>query len=602
METKHLLRACLGGVVLGWAGLVAVPALATSLVWNDHDGAGAWDTATASWTGGGTVFTDGGVDDVTFSNTAGGTITISANMTPVSTTVSAASGTYTFSGGPIDGGTLVKSGGGTLDLRDTLTNGFTAITLGGGIVQFDQRQPGATTVNQLGAGPITVTENSTLSYAYNTVGGVGGTVSNATTINAGKTLTLTREVGQHYPAYSGKISGSGALRIESTLANYWSITNSANDFSGGITIAGTGWFQNDGALGNNSVIHVEAGRQFWFTGSMGAGKTVNLLGNANMLRGTWNGVVQGNGFGVSMSDGTLGLNNANNSQAWTFNNIGTLRIGVPGSLGPASAYLSYTSNPNNYLEFFDAVGGTFPNELRMSTGDNRTLKVENAGATITWTGKISGNGTAAKFVYKDGPGTFVTTDWQANNSLTIKEGRFLVNDPDTAGMGNVTVKSGAVLGGTGQIEPAVGNSVTVEAGGILAPGASAGTLSVAGNLVMASGSTAFLEFAGTGAGQFDALTVTGGTLNLSAAGDILDVTILAPYYSQVGDSFRILNATSVSGEFDIVRWNGWTTGSVYTVTYDPDGAVLEFLVSIPEPGALVLLAAGAVLAGARRRH
>ena len=76
-------------------------------------GGGNWDTTTANWTGDSTTFTDDGTVNVIFDKTNGGTITISAGMSPLSTTVSAASGTYTFSGGPIDGsGSLTKSGGG----------------------------------------------------------------------------------------------------------------------------------------------------------------------------------------------------------------------------------------------------------------------------------------------------------------------------------------------------------------------------------------------------------------------------------------------------------------------------------------------------------
>jgi autotransporter-associated beta strand protein/T5SS/PEP-CTERM-associated repeat protein len=102
-------------------GLVAVqPVQAATITWGVA-GDGNWDIATANWLPGPTTFTDGTVDDVIFDDTAGGTITISANMSPLSTTVSAASGTYTFSGGPIDSGSLTKSGAGTLVLSGANT-------------------------------------------------------------------------------------------------------------------------------------------------------------------------------------------------------------------------------------------------------------------------------------------------------------------------------------------------------------------------------------------------------------------------------------------------------------------------------------------------
>lgn len=601
MASTSGVRRCVAGLVC--AGLMGSGAFAGSLTWNVAGG-GTWDTAAANWIGTATTFADTGtgVDNVTFNNTAGGTINIATNMTPLSTTVSATLGTYTFSGGPIDGGALIKSGAGMLDLRDMLANGFSSITLGGGTVRFDQRQPTTNYVNQLGSGTITVSDNSTLSYAYdNGAGGQmgGGSVSNPMTIANGKVMTLKREFSSHYLSYDGLISGLGGLRIEGSAGNQWTISNAANSFSGGVTVAGVVTFSNDGAFGGNSTITGESGT-LKVSGTMGIGKTLSLTGSIYMVGGQWNGVVQGNTFGLSMSDGTLGLNNASNSQASTFNNIGTLRIGVPGSLG--AGQLGYTSNPNNFLEFFDPVGGTFSNAFWMGTGDNRTLKVENAGATINWTGPITGSGGVTRFVYKDGPGTFSTTDWQANYSISIRGGRLLMNDPVTSGMGNVTVQTGGTLGGTGQISLGAGNTVTVAAGGTLGPGASAGTLSVVGTTTVASGGSLYLEFGGIPAsGQFDKLLVT-GLLDLSATGDILNITTLPTYYSNVGDTFHVLNYTTRNGAFDLLQWNGWTTTSVFSVAYDTGGgADLTFLVSIPEPASGLFLALAGLALLRRRR-
>jgi hypothetical protein len=60
------------------------------------------------------------------------------------------------------------------------------------------------------------------------------------------------------------------------------------------------------------------------------------------------------------------------------------------------------------------------------------------------------------------------------------------------------------LGGTGT----VGGSVSVSAGGTLAPGDSPGILST-GSVSLASGSTYSVEINGASAGQFDRLNVAG---------------------------------------------------------------------------------------------
>lgn len=107
----------LGNIMLAAAlAMLALPSgTQAAITWNVA-GNGNWDTATSNWLPGPATFTDDGTVDVIFDNTAGGTITISPNMSPLSTAVSATSGTYTFSGGPIDSGTLTKSGGGALTL------------------------------------------------------------------------------------------------------------------------------------------------------------------------------------------------------------------------------------------------------------------------------------------------------------------------------------------------------------------------------------------------------------------------------------------------------------------------------------------------------
>lgn len=89
--------------------LSAAPA--APLTWN-LAGNGNWNTTTANWvTGDGTptTFTDGEVDAVVFTNASGGTITIAANMSPLSTTVDAPSGTYTLKRSPSAATSLLRT-------------------------------------------------------------------------------------------------------------------------------------------------------------------------------------------------------------------------------------------------------------------------------------------------------------------------------------------------------------------------------------------------------------------------------------------------------------------------------------------------------------
>jgi autotransporter-associated beta strand protein len=113
------------GINLGWHLTTPIPG---SVTWN-LAGGGAWNFSDNNWTGGSpdpNRYVNW--DNVTFSNAAGGTITLltGIGITPTSTTVSATSGTYTFAGAGIATGTLSKAGLGRLVL--TNANTFTGDT------------------------------------------------------------------------------------------------------------------------------------------------------------------------------------------------------------------------------------------------------------------------------------------------------------------------------------------------------------------------------------------------------------------------------------------------------------------------------------------
>ncbi len=177
----------------------------------------------------------------------------------------------------------------------------------------------------------------------------------------------------------------------------------------------------------------------------------------------------------------------------------------------------------------------------------------------------------------------------------------LTGTANIEGGGNDALYVKGSLSGAGTINA---NSRNIYVAGSLTPGSSIGTFTVSGgNLAMASGSSLYLELGGTPAsGLFDKLVVTGGTLDLSATGDALNITTLPGYYSNVGDTFHFVDYASRNGIFNILQWNGWATNSVFSLSYDVSGgANLTFLVSIPEPASGLLLALAGLAALRRRR-
>lgn len=168
-----------------------------------------------------------------------------------------------------------------------------------------------------------------------------------------------------------------------------------------------------------------------------------------------------------------------------------------------------------------------------------TTEMNTAGGNLTFNAAISGNSgagltkTGGKDLILAGANTYP-------GPTTINGGRLLL----TGSLGDgadVTVASGGTLGGTGS----VGRHVTVQSGGLLAPGVGIGKLTVSGgkNLTLASGSATGVEGnrAGpshdqvTGIGTFTA----GGTLHVTNTGAAL----------QIHDSFALFSAGSYAGQF-----------------------------------------------------
>ncbi|MBI5683897.1 MAG: PEP-CTERM sorting domain-containing protein [Verrucomicrobia bacterium] len=131
--------------------------------------------------------------------------------------------------------------------------------------------------------------------------------------------------------------------------------------------------------------------------------------------------------------------------------------------------------------------------------------------------------------------------------------------------------------------------------GIIAPGHSPGTLSFSGSLTLNDSSLLSMEIGGTATNDYDRVWV-GGLLRI---GGLLDVTLTNGYTGNAGDTFDLFNFGTLTGTFSQTNLPAlagglqWNTSQLYTL-----GDIS--IMSVPEPGAGVLLALG-MAALARRR-
>lgn len=133
----------------------------------------------------------------------------------------------------------------------------------------------------------------------------------------------------------------------------------------------------------------------------------------------------------------------------------------------------------------------------------------------------------------------------AEGATTIQSGSLTLDDGtlDNSSGSGITI-TGGMLQGTGDV---IGNVLNQSC---LAPGLSAGELSVDGDYTQTINSRLLIELGGTSninplAFEYDLLSVT-GTADLAG---VLEVSLLEDYLPLAGDTFEILTAASIEGVF-----------------------------------------------------
>jgi len=269
---------------------------------------------------------------------------------------------------------------------------------------------------------------------------------------------------------------------------------------------------------------------------------------------TVSGLLTGDGAFVRMSaqsrftnddakESILTVTNASNDYAGgTVIQGGVLRIFDDGALGAPGTPVTF--QPFGFNEGSSALAtaadSTIARDILLPTPG--WLRAD-AGTTGTYSGVISGVGSLSigfldwtGAVALEGDNTFA-------GGAVVRAGTLLaMNSTGSAtGSGDVLVDPGAAIGGVGAVAGDV-----VLTGSTIAPGASAGALSV-GGLSMDDDSTMAVQIAGSDDGQFDRVVST-GPVTLAGA---LDVSLLDGYELQADDAFEIVSAPSVSGAFAV---------------------------------------------------
>jgi autotransporter-associated beta strand protein len=472
---------------------------------------------------------------------------------------------YAFSGpGKISGLTsLTKQGAGTATLG--LANDYAgATTVSAGTMQF-----GA--ANATGSADLSVASGAKVDL--NGFAGTASALSGSGLVDntSGTQSTLTFGSGNTSGTWAGVFTNSAAggvrlIKVGSgtntfTATNYLAGQNQINGgkliipAGAGIAPVGTAEFWiAEGA--NTATVEINGGflgGNNWFV----VGRN-NLAANGTLIVNS--GTVQKTGggnfvVGSLAATGTLIVNGGqvlNNANLWLGERTGAIaRLYLNGGLVQATQIRGNDNGglPTTSEAYFN--GGTLqasassadfigaPTVAYIQSGglvfDTQGFVITNA-AALTEDGTFPGGG-----LVKLGTGTLVLSGANGYSGLTVVSNGTL--NVDSSISGPATIKSGATLGGNGFI----GGVVTVEAGGRLAAGSSIGILYLGATPSLAGSVVAEVDRNG-GVPLADQISASGLPLNY---GGTLVITNTGAEL-QVGDTFKLFEASSYNGSFSIV--------------------------------------------------
>jgi hypothetical protein len=348
---------------------------------------------------------------------------------------------------------------------------------------------------------------------------------------------------------------NGTVRV----LNRSTITGGTLATSGNGTIRGEGGTLNN--VLNTGTVAIGNGEHFVLAGTFTNNGTVTMTGGVNwaVLRFADGAVLGGTGTLTLAGSGPNYIMASSGTQAMTIASGATLQ--GHGSISPGFAGGSDMLRITNQgLVHANVSGATLsiraevtPNTPFTNSG---TLRASNGGTlAFNGTSTLTNNG-----------GTLHVL---AGSTISATGGINLLQTAGTIDLdgGTMTFPAGVDLNGGQLIGNGTFNGPIRNNGGIVAPGHSAGKITVNGNYTQGTNGVLDIEIGGTTPGTgYDQLRVNG----TATLGGTLNVTLINGFQPAVGDVFQIIAPNAFSGAFATIN----TVGFSGTVNYSSSGITL----------------------------
>lgn len=502
-------------------------------------GAGSGGAGNGSGVGSGVfISATTGSNYVTFTPSAGQTITIAGNISDEANT----------GGNASNWGTIQKSGSGTLVLTGNNQYGATGvfstdIVAGTLSVSSGSNLGSATSDIRLYTGAtLQITGTSTFGQSLY-LEGTSGTVS----VSKGETATWTGQVEEGLVTPSTLDVRGGGTLVLTNASNAHSVgTNVTNGSEVIVTSNGAlGLLSASVSLGDSSSGGILGINAPTFTSnrsvSLTTSGTIDTIGST---AATWNGAISGSGSLTKSGTGTLTLGGSNSYSGATIVNTGTLSAGSAGAFGQSRTLFVNTGaglNFNGVSHNFFSISGN--GTLGLNGGS--VLGVGGDGSSSIFTGSITGAGSLSK----SGAGTLALLGSNSfSGGIALNAGALNIGSASSLGSGtlrmsdatNLLINGGGIFGNglsiAGKSTLNAGAGQTVTWNGPIGNNGSAGTLALTGGGTFAltnaansySGGTTVTGGSTVAVGKDSALGASSGTLSLGDATSTATLAINAP--------------------------------------------------------------------------